>query len=221
MTLDNWVIVFDLDDTLVSEAQYHLSGIRAVEALISSTFDVSFYGKIKHAFNSGVSDIWAWSCTELGLPLEVKTSLMWCYRLHKPDISLLPGISSLLDILFSSSAHVAIITDGRSVTQRLKLKALGLDTLHTFISEDFNSTKPCPKRFIAVEHLWPNCRFVYIADNPAKDFLAPNSRGWLTLGADWVDSRIHVRDDAHLDHSYQPSCWLYHPSEVIDQIYSS
>ena len=35
MSLQKWVVVFDLDDTLISELDYQYSGIKAVEKMLS------------------------------------------------------------------------------------------------------------------------------------------------------------------------------------------
>ena len=49
------------------------------------------------------------------------------YRYHIPDISLRPGALDLLEGLKRRGVPIGIITDGRSATQRAKIKALGLD----------------------------------------------------------------------------------------------
>ena len=218
MNLKNWVVVFDLDDTLVSELEFQRSGITAVENAITLLYGIPFDGLIQQALGTGVDDLWGWACEQLSLPLEVKTSFLWLYRLHPPIINLAPGVRTALDILFGFEANIAILTDGRSVTQRLKLNAVGLDSIPLFVSEDFQSTKPNDERFVAIEKRWPGCRYVYVADNPIKDFLAPNSRGWLTLGANWIEERVHGVEPLALDDALHPRFWLSHPIQVIDQI---
>lgn len=219
MKLNNWAIVFDLDDTLISELEYQRSGIAAVEAELGSLYGVTFDGRIQGALEEGVQDIWAWACQQLGLPSEIKKSLLWIYRLHAPKIQLANGIENLLSELLSYEANLAILSDGRSITQRLKLRAIGLEALPLFISEDCQSTKPDIDRFISIETKWPQCKYVYIADNPAKDFVAPRSRNWLTIGARWITPRIH-----HCSHQIhvlnQPDQWLDCPSMVISAIVS-
>ena len=218
MNLENWVVVFDLDDTLISELEYQRSGIAAVETAITSFYGIPFDGRIQHALEGGVKDIWGWACEQLSLPPEVKTSFLWLYRLHRPVISLAPGVRAAFDILFGSQANLAILSDGRSVTQRLKLTAVGLDSIPLFVSEDYRSKKPNAERFVAIEKRWPGCRYVYVADNPAKDFLAPNSRGWLTLGANWIENRVYGLELSTLCATSRPRYWLSDPVEVIHQI---
>jgi putative hydrolase of the HAD superfamily len=218
MNLKNWVVVFDVDDTLISEFEYQRSGIAAVEKSILSIYGVPFDGRIQNALDMGVEDIWGWACEQLNLPFEVKISFLWIYRLHQPVICLAPGIRATLDALSTSHANLAILTDGRSVTQRLKLTAVGLGSIPLFVSEDYQSVKPSHDRFVAIEKRWLGCRYVYVADNPVKDFLAPNTRGWLTLGANWIQARVHVFDPSLLDAAYQPMHWLSEPIEIIRQI---
>ena len=219
MNLKNWVVVFDLDDTLISELEYQRSGIAAVEAALSSLYGVTFDSRIQRALDEGVQDIWAWACQQLGLPSEVKKSLLWIYRLHTPNIQLAEGIDDLLSCLLRHEAKLAILSDGRSITQRLKLRAIGLESLPLFISEDYQSIKPEIDRFISIESRWPQCNYVYIADNSAKDFAAPRSRNWLTIGARWISPRVHCSSDQILACN-QPDHWLDCPSMVISVIAS-
>ena len=218
MDLRNWVVVFDLDDTLISEIEYQRSGIVAVESAISSLYGVAFDGLIQQALDEGIQDIWGWSCAKLNLPSEVKTSFLWLYRLHFPAIKAVSGIRSTLERLSNAYANLAVLTDGRSITQRLKLSAVGLDSIPLFVSEDYQSAKPRPERFIAIEKRWPDCRYVYVADNPIKDFLVPNVRGWLTIGANWVNPKIHDYDPEKLGITYRPMHWLSEPVEIINLI---
>lgn len=214
MNLQNWVIVFDLDDTLISELEYQRSGIAAVEAAISSLYRVTFNGRIQRALDDGVHDIWGWACQQLGLQSEVKESLLWIYRLHAPDIQLAQGIEDLISRLISYEANLAILSDGRSITQRLKLRAVGLESLPLFISEDYRSIKPDIDRFVFIERKWPQCKYVYIADNVAKDFAAPRARNWVALGARWITPRVHFSSDYILGGN-QPDQWLESPANVI------
>ena len=220
MNLKNWVVVFDLDDTLISELEYQRSGIASVEAVITSLYGISFEGCIQRALDDGVKDIWAWACQQLGLPPEVKNSLLWTYRLHSPNICLANNVENLVSRLLSYEANLAILSDGRSITQRLKLRAIGLGSLPLFISEDHQSSKLEIDRFVSIENQWPECNYVYIADNPAKDFASPRSRGWLTIGARWISPRVHYLS-GQTGAGIQPDQWLDCPSKVIPAIISS
>jgi len=220
MILKDWVVVFDLDDTLISELEYQRSGILAVEDAIASIYGVTFEGRIQQALEEGVKDVWGWACEQLNLAPEVKTSFLWIYRLHLPTIQLANGVENLVSQLLNFQANIAILSDGRSITQRLKLLAVGLESLPLFISEDYQSTKPEKDRYVLVEERWPRCKYVYIGDNASKDFVAPRARNWLTYGARWISPRVH-HSSFDVPVSHQPHQWLHSPSQVIPLIASS
>ena len=75
----------------------------------------------------------------------------------------------------------ALITDGRSLTQRLKIQALGLTDLFDdiLISEATQSEKPDDKRFVFLykQILRPQKRFIYIGDNIKKRFCRTQQTG--------------------------------------------
>lgn len=221
MTINEWVVVFDLDDTLISELEYQKSGIAAVEQYVETLYNIAFDGRIQAAFEAEVQDLWGWTVEQLNLPTEVKSSLLWIYRLHKPSIGLADGIRGLLDHLAGHGAQLAVLSDGRSITQRLKLNAVGLGQIPLFISEESGSCKPNPGAFIAVEDKWPRRRYAYVADNPCKDFEAPRARGWLTVGASWVNPRIHASLPDDCSGAKSPHNWIEYPSAVLDLILNS
>ena len=218
MNLSDWVVVFDLDDTLISEREYERSGISAVEKCVSSLYGSPFEGRIQGARDAGIQDLWTWTCEQLDLPLEVKKSLLWIYRLHHPRINLPDLVRKLIERLALKGTQLVILSDGRSVTQRLKLRAVGLEDWPVFLSEDYQSLKPAPERFEEIEKQWPRRRYVYVGDNPTKDFIAPLSRSWLTIGARWIFPRVHAIP-ADIDLSFQPHYWCDDPLDV-DKILS-
>lgn len=209
MSLYEAVIVFDLDDTLISELEYLRSGISAVEKHISEIFQIPFSGNIHQAYDSGISDIWEWTAGVLNLPPVSKLALINAYRFHMPTIKLFPGIQECLEILKSRQYKICILTDGRSSTQRLKMFSTGLLGYPVYISEEYSSEKPSTVRFRAIEDHWPSSSYFYIADNPLKDFQAPQTLNWYTIGANWVLPRVHLR---HIRETPQPHIWLDDPS---------
>src|SRR5690554_3094663 len=134
---ENTVFVFDLDDTLYQEADYHASGVNAVAVKLKMVFNSDIYALLKNLITEGEKDLWGAVCERLKLPLSVKESLLWEYRLHQPVITLKPSVERLLEVLRKRSVNISILTDGRVVTQRLKLAALGLGDLPVYISEEF------------------------------------------------------------------------------------
>lgn len=213
MKLNNWIIVFDLDDTLFPEKEYFFSGISYVEEYISSLYGVSLNGEILKAYKKGVKDLWGWACKEVGLPLEMKDSFLWLYRNHYPKINLFPGIFELIAELIQLNATVVLLTDGRSISQRLKIKALKLDYLPVYISEEYLSVKPDKKRFLLIQNDWKGSKFAYIGDNPNKDFNAPKELNWLSVGADWCKEKIHT--DLKSNKNTEPDLWIKKPRDLL------
>jgi putative hydrolase of the HAD superfamily len=105
------------------------------------------------------------------------------YRCHSPDIVLPADASYCLQTL-KKSAKIAIITDGLVETQRSKCRSLSLPALVDIIiyTGEWGPEyyKPNPYAFLSLqEQLGPSVsHFVYVADNPAKDFQAPLQLGW-------------------------------------------
>jgi putative hydrolase of the HAD superfamily len=88
-----------------------------------------------------------------------------------------------LEKLLSQGTEMSLITDGRSITQRNKLRALGIETFfkNIVISEEVNSEKPSEYNFRMVMDNKIAENFIYIADNPKKDFITPNKLGWTSI----------------------------------------
>lgn len=212
--LGNTVFVFDLDDTLYKESDYHNSGVRAVSNTIKKVYGFDATPYLNALIESGETDIWGSLCNKLGLPETVKQSIVWEYRLHKPDLYLERKVKELLGWLESESAGVAILTDGRSITQRLKAEALGLSHLPIYISEEYSSAKPDPARFELIKNTYTGHNFIYVGDNPAKDFLAPNRLGWITFALKGDIKNIHSQDISNLDEHYLPNYWISELEEL-------
>ena len=120
-------------------------------------------------------------------------------REHKPNISLSETVLSELNLLKSSECIIGLITDGRSVQQRNKVEALGLNRWiiddDILISEEFGSEKPNPANYEYFMKRYPECdEFIYVGDNLKKDFIAPNALGWRTVCLKDGGRNIHKQD---------------------------
>lgn len=208
------VIVFDLDDTLYSEYEYKLSGIRAVVDTIVALYPDWNSDDLWRSIDPDGKDWLDRLCHHCGFNESEKQVLLWQYRLHRPTLT--PYVSqNFLSELTAPFAARALITDGRSLTQRLKLKALGLYSLFDdiLVSEACASEKPDDKRFRYLQDKYAakaDC-FIYIGDNISKDFIAPNALGWITIGLRPSGQNIH----RHLPESFSTE---YHPNFWIDSL---
>lgn len=209
------VIVLDLDDTLYKEADYQASGLSEVCRWIEGLYGISLVGKVELLKLQGETDILGGLCRLSGLPLTVKDSLLWIYRLHEPTIHLSLAVKDTVDLL-NSLCRVAILTDGRSISQRKKLKSLGLSHLPAYVSEEHASEKPSLLRFELIMRDMPALDYVYVADNPRKDFLAPNALSWRTFGLVGNARNIHSQECADLTNEYLPQKWISSLDELIE-----
>ncbi|MDA8812321.1 HAD family hydrolase [Amylibacter sp.] len=212
------VFVFDLDDTLYMEYDYHKSGVCALVTKINELFPATKKNKLEEIIMGNNEDFLGEICKYLNLPVTFKESLLWEYRLHTPNISLLKEVHDLLDFLLNKSLGVSIITDGRILTQKKKLSALGLEHIPVYISEEYGAEKPDLERFKKVSSQFSNCQFVYLGDNPKKDFIAPNLLNWITVGVRASVKNIHSQDLMGLDNSCLPNIWIKRIEDLKDYL---
>ena len=211
--------VFDLDDTLYNEADYRKSGIASVADCLNSITGRKVDFLIDGVISNEDGDFLGEICRRLDLPENLKEALLWQYRLHTPRISLAKEVKDLLDFLQEFSSGVSIVTDGRIISQRKKLIALGINHIPSYISEEFGAVKPDPTRFELIERLNPRCRFVYIGDNPQKDFITPKKMGWITFGLLDNGHNIHSQEVRNVSEQYLPHIWLRKLEDLRDHLH--
>ena len=177
------VFVFDLDDTLYKEVDFLKSAFREIATCLETNYGLSdVYDRLLQYWQNG-ENAFEHIINEGHLPLQVE-DLLKMYWAHRPQISLDDNTRQVLDQL-RRECVLGIITDGRSLNQRNKLEALGLDAYienqNLYISEETGFTKPSPEPFRSLMKRYPDSDYYYIGDNPAKDFVAPNQLGWTTV----------------------------------------
>lgn len=214
--LADTVVIFDLDDTLYPEETYVQSGIRAVCDFVTRLYGEDYTADLLALRDAGERDWLTTLCERLPRGAGVRDGLLWTYRVHEPRISLDHGVRAMLDRVVAEAKATGIITDGRSVTQRLKLNALGLSNLPTYISDEYrNRDKPDPARFEAVMNQFPSDHYVYVADNPVKDFVAPRLLGWGTIGVAGQPDRVHPQPLTS-PATHAPDLWIEDVSRLLD-----
>lgn len=202
------VFVFDLDDTLYCERSFEKSGIAYVYKQVESCF----YGR---NLSLSMKDLSSKTWVEQLLENEEisrnysKDQLLQYYRNHLPEIKLYPDASNFLNQIKSNGNRSALVTDGRSVTQRNKLKALGVENIFDVIviSEEVGSEKPARANFQKVIDHCQGIHYIYFGDNPQKDFLGPNELGWETIGLLDRGSNVHKQSSV-LPKEYYPVRWI-------------
>lgn len=174
------IVCFDLDDTLYKEIDFLKSAYHEIATSVGHPELLphmlqwykagdNVFQKLNKYLNKG---------TPISEYLEM-------YRNHYPTISLSDGVEDVLNELKYRETILGIITDGRSNSQRNKIKALGLERWieekNIIISEEFGSEKTDEKNFRHFVELYPGGSFTYVGDNPQKDFVVPNRLGWQTV----------------------------------------
>lgn len=215
--LSKTVVVFDLDDTLYPEVDYVESGARHVCFNLKQLCGNDPLVAVLDVISKDPKADWLTvACSLAGLPMAAKESLLWMYRLHLPEIRLSKECESLLGRIRELASAVAILTDGRCVTQMQKLRALGLSNMPVYISEVYGATKPNPDRFIAIEGHYPAPNYIYVADNVGKDFIGCKARGWIGVCMVNKGRNIHPSSGEHVPESACPHFWVSSWEELAE-----
>ena len=199
-------VVFDLDDTLYMEREYVRSGFEAVGIWVSRNLGLQdFTDRAWSLFGSGlrrrIFDVLLLQSGRDADPVLIE-QMVTVYRTHQPRIAVLPDAVGCLSSL-DGNALLAIISDGPPDSQRRKVQALRV--AHYFEMIVLTGvwgaafSKPHLRAFQLVQTtLHPaDGRFIYVADNPEKDFIAPAALGWLTV-------RVRRPEGLHAQREAQP-----------------
>jgi len=209
---DRTVIVFDLDDTLYNEMEYLRSAYIQIAKELDSENWQALFARMYSLFRSK-EDVFEFVSAEYR---GDKNALIQQYRAHIPKLHLFDGVLDTIQQIKAKNGKIGIITDGRSTTQRVKLKSLGiLDLIDKIvISEEIGSEKPDEKNYLAIEETFTNCNYLYMADNLRKDFVTPNKRGWKTIGL--VDNGLNMHYDGHsyFKESHEPKQFIVSFNEL-------
>lgn len=186
--------IFDLDDTLFPEIDFLRSGFKAIAEKLVPATQVSIYEEMIQRYNNG-ANVFQWIIDQYHalLPDLTMDCLLQEYREHVPHITLSRDAAGLLHRLAELSMPAGLITDGRSITQRNKLKALQLENYFrdVIISEEFGSAKPDERNYRYFEDKYPGHEFYYFGDNTGKDFATPARLGWVTVCLKDRGTNIH------------------------------
>lgn len=174
------IVCFDLDDTLYKEIDFLKSAYQEI------TISVGHPEILPHMIQWYEAGDNVFQKLNQYLNTETPVSdYLEIYRNHYPAISLLEGVEDVLKEFKKREFVLGLITDGRSKSQRNKIRALGLEhwfeNNHIIISEEFGTDKTNEKNFRHFVELFPDGSFTYVGDNSQKDFVVPNRLGWQTI----------------------------------------
>jgi len=110
------------------------------------------------------------------------------YRDHDPEINLFEDSRWALEH-YGAQTTLGLITDGNAATQSSKIRALEIGhhfdemVLTGSLGKPREYHKPHPLSYELIEQKigTDGDHYVYVGDNPAKDFVVPNARGWTSI----------------------------------------
>lgn len=174
-------VVFDLDDTLISERQYIASGYRHIAEVLSVRIDVdrqSIFSILMDLFHASSKNVFnrLFEKLQIAYSEEDIMELVEAYRNHEPDIQFYYDVLPCLELLKVKGIKTGIITDGYISTQRNKMKVLNADKYfdHIIVTEELGRDywKPHPRAYEMMHKILKVSfeEMIYIGDNPEKDF---------------------------------------------------
>jgi len=198
-------VIFDLDDTLISERQYIESGYHHISKIVSSKFsknEQEICQQLINLFDESSKNVFNRLMDKYGIRHTKDTimELVEEYRNHLPDIEFYEDVLPCLEVLQQKGIKTGIITDGYANAQKQKLIAVkAFDYFNEIIITDELGReywKPHPKAFeIMRDKLKAEFdEMVYVGDNPEKDFYICKTYPIKTV-------RIH-REGVYQDRAY-------------------
>ncbi len=184
-------LVFDLDDTLYPERDFAMSGFRAAARWAQSELGLEGLDRdMTRLLDGGHLGALFGLALKARLPAHTEAQLaafIEAYRTHRPVLALYDDARVALDH-WGALGPLGLITDGTPALQQSKVKALRIadrfrEIVYTHGLGGRAFAKPHPAAFERIEQVFgaSGQDLVYVGDNPAKDFVAPNARGWITV----------------------------------------
>lgn len=174
-------VIFDLDDTLISEKEYIKSGYMHIAELLQKKYGIhsaSSYSDLLSIFAESPINVFnrLLSHYQIDYNSETITELVTAYRQHDPNITFYNDVMPCIQLLKERGILTGIITDGYAFSQRQKLKVLKAKNLfeEIIVTDELGRGywKPHPKAYELMSQKL-NVAFdqmIYVGDNPEKDF---------------------------------------------------
>ncbi|MDP4551661.1 HAD-IA family hydrolase [Alkalihalobacillus macyae] len=174
-------VIFDLDDTLISEREYIASGYKYISNLLGQKYNKDekhLYQLLMKLFNESPKNVFNRLLDEVGITYTQNEiiALVKEYRNHLPKIEFFGDVYPCLDVLKEKGIKTGIITDGYANAQRQKLKAVDANGHfeEIIVTDELGREfwKPHPKAFEIMKEKFKVefNEMVYVGDNPGKDF---------------------------------------------------
>jgi len=210
-------VVFDLDDTLYAERDYVLSGFAAVDEWLRSEQKLTGFLQLSHQrFKQGhrgrIFDEVLLELRGENPTQDLVKDLIAVYRQHRPTLELFPDAEEVLE-WSGNLFNLGLITDGYREVQENKIAALALGNRIPFrvvtdsLGREFWKPHQEPYRRVMQHFGGDASGFVYIGDNPRKDFIGARQLGWRT---------IRIRRDLGEHQDFEPTVTQQADRDIID-----
>lgn len=178
-------VIFDLDDTLISEKEYIKSGYFHISKVLSLKIGIikeNIFADLMELFQVSSNNVFnrLYEKYDIEYSKEMILNLVHEYRGHFPDVQFYNDVLPCLQELKSAGIKTGIITDGYAIAQRQKLIAVEADKYfdEIIVTDELGREywKPHPRAFelmkdrLDVEF----SEMIYVGDNPEKDFYINN-----------------------------------------------
>lgn len=198
-------VVFDLDDTLISEKEYIKSGYRHIAAIVENRFGIEknqVFDDLMSIFEVSTHNVFNrfYDKYQIEYSNEIILDLVKNYREHFPDIHFYDDVLPCTMELKRLGIKIGIITDGYTIAQHQKLNAVQADKYfdEIIVTDELGRDywKPHPKAFELIKQRFQVDfnEMIYVGDNPEKDFYIQKIYPIKTV-------RI-LRDGVHKDKKY-------------------
>lgn len=219
-------VIFDLDDTLISEKEYVRSGFRQVAINISKEYNLDIdkvYELLLDTFEEDSKNVFNRVFDKLNISYEIDDikKLVEIYRGHKPEIKLYDDAKYILDTLYKKGIKLGMITDGYKITQRNKLEVLNIENYFEYIvvtdelGREFWKPHSRPYEIMKDKLDLDYDEMVYVGDNVSKDFVTANKLGMNTIFINRIDG---VYSGIEMDDEYLANSEVFNLKELENLI---
>ncbi|UOQ47379.1 HAD family hydrolase [Gracilibacillus caseinilyticus] len=224
-------IIFDVDDTLYDQSLSFHHTFRKIIASYYSYDELDQIYRRSREYSeilfdkseAGEISIYEWqtgriikACQDFNIVITEAqaASFHQQYKREQAKIQLFPEMEQLLTYLKDSGKQMAILTNGDTEHQTMKIKQLGLEQWipadHIFISGSYGVAKPKLEIFQVVEQAL-GCHpddTVYIGDSFEKDIEGAKHVGWKAI---WMNHRKRTVSNT----VYEADQEIHHASELL------
>ena len=182
-------VIFDLDETLHRLRRFTVGGYAHVAGVLAGRTGRprgEIFGRLWRLYRSGQgARAYQTICVELGLPEDAAAELLRHHRAHTPRLRLTASASDALSRL-RPSWTLGVLTNGIPELQRIKIAALGLETLVdrlVIADEVVPGGKPAPIVFARICDVLrvPPERSVMVGDDGMADAWGGREAGLRTI----------------------------------------